>query len=84
MGDLLGFEGYLNESTPFFPGEIPVVWKGSRRYHDFDISHEYNETCQFPRLWDETGFPVGEEVMREFKGCYSGDFDQVRNYPTYE
>lgn len=77
MGDLIGFEGYLNESTPFAPEEHKILWKGSRRYLDFSPSNDYNETCEFPRFWNETGYPVDDYVNKEFKGCYNGDFDQV-------
>lgn len=82
MGDLIGFDGYLNESTPFKTAEYPVAWKSQRRYLDFNIGQEYNETCQFPRMWDESGYPVGSAVMNQFKGCYNGDFDQVNNNAT--
>lgn len=90
MGDLLGFEGYLNESTPFKEDEYPVVWKSERRYHDFEMGTSYNDTCTpFPRLWNETGFPVDQSVMHSFSGCYSGEFDQFGDteafgvYPDY-
>lgn len=77
MGDLLGFEGFLNESTPFRPEEHKVVWKTSRRYLDFDIGDTYNETCEFPRFWNETGMPIDQIYADQFKGCYDSDFDQV-------
>ncbi|KAK3690069.1 alpha-1,3-glucan synthase Ags2 [Podospora appendiculata] len=89
MGDLLGFEGYLNESAPFRPAEHKVVWKSPRRYLDFDIGTDYNETCHFPRFWNETGYPIEKVFMDEFKGCYNGDFDQFGDteafgvYPDY-
>lgn len=77
LGDLLGFEGYLNESAPFKPEEHKVVWKSERRYLDFSIGETYNETCEFPRFWNETGYPVDDDVNQMFKGCYDGEFDQV-------
>ncbi len=77
MGDLLGFEGLLNESAPFRSDEHKVVWKHDRRYLDFSISDTYNETCNFPRFWNETGFPIDDIYANEFKGCYDSDFDQV-------
>ncbi|KAF2661570.1 glycosyltransferase family 5 protein [Lophiostoma macrostomum CBS 122681] len=76
MGDLVGFEGYLNESTPFNTQEWPVQWKSDRRYHDFNIGFDYNDTCDFPRMWSEDGKPVGQDVASQFKGCFNGDFDQ--------
>jgi alpha-1,3-glucan synthase len=77
MGDLIGFEGYLNESKPFDTAELKVLWKGSRQYHDFDSSNDYNKTCAFPRFWNETGFSVDDYVSKAFQGCYNGNFDQV-------
>jgi alpha-1,3-glucan synthase len=77
LGDLLGFENYLNESAPFKAEEHKVVWKSERRYLDFKIGETYNETCTFPRFWNETGYPVDPEVNAQFKGCYDGEFDQV-------
>ncbi len=41
---------------PFLPAEYERFWKTSRRYLDFNIGEEYNETCEFPRFWNETGF----------------------------
>lgn len=75
---MIGFEGYLNESTPFKPKEHKFLWKNSRRYLDFSPSNKYNDTCNFPKFWNETGYPVEQEVNEMFKGCYDGDFDQVR------
>lgn len=77
MGDLLGFEGYLNETAPFAPEEHKVVWKSSRRYLDFDIGAEYNKTCNLPRFWNETGERVEQIWLDEFGGCYDSEFDQV-------
>lgn len=76
MGDLIGFEGYLNTSAPFVPQEHSAVWKSDRKYWDFDMSQEYNETCQYPRFWLETGFPAGSDVTDQLKGCHAGEFDQ--------
>lgn len=82
LSDLLGFEGYLNASAPFKPEEHNVVWKTDRRYYDFAIGEKYNETCKIPRFWNETGYEVDKWVYDQFKGCYDGEFDQVRVRPT--
>ncbi|KAJ9640066.1 Cell wall alpha-1,3-glucan synthase ags1 [Coniosporium tulheliwenetii] len=76
MGDLIGFDGYLNETTPFDIKEHKVSWKGDRRYLDFDIGNDYNESCTYPRFWLETGYPAGKDVTDRMKGCYNSDFDQ--------
>ncbi len=81
MGDLFAFDGYLNETAPFTLREHTVSWKGSRRYHDFNIGNTYNETCQYPRFWLETGEQVGKDVTDRMKGCYNSDFDQARLPP---
>ena len=78
MSDLIGPKNFLNESAPFTLEEHKVIYRDpKRRYLDFDISNEYNETCKYPRFWLETGFPVGKDVTDQMKGCYNSDFDQV-------
>ncbi|KAL4964121.1 alpha-1,3-glucan synthase Ags2 [Aspergillus stella-maris] len=90
MGDLIGFQGYLNETTPFSVREHKVLWKSERRYADFDIGNTYNETCNYPRFWNETGYPVSQDVRDELQGCYDSDFDQYGDreafgvYPDWE
>ncbi|KAF7509611.1 hypothetical protein GJ744_007649 [Endocarpon pusillum] len=76
LGDLLGFEGYLNTTTPFTLNEHKVQYKSSRQYLDFKIGNEYNETCSYPRFWLETGYPVGKDVTSRMKGCFDSEFDQ--------
>jgi alpha-1,3-glucan synthase len=76
MGDLIGFDGFLNTTTPFSLGEHQVQWKSSRQYHDFHIGNSYNQTCNYPRFWNETGFPVDKSVTDQMVGCYDSDFDQ--------
>ncbi|KAF2465803.1 uncharacterized protein BDR25DRAFT_378495 [Lindgomyces ingoldianus] len=90
MGDLVGFEGYLNDTTPFTLKEHKTVWKSDRRYLDFDIGNNYNETCQYPRFWNETGFPIEKSYTDQMKGCYNSDFDQYGDteafgvYPDFQ
>ncbi|TIC95265.1 Cell wall alpha-1,3-glucan synthase mok13 [Colletotrichum higginsianum] len=83
MGDLIGFEGYLNESTPFRTDEHKVLWKTSRQYLDFNIGNEYNESCEYPAFWFEDGKPVGPDVEAQLKGCYNSDFDQYGDIEAF-
>ena len=80
MSDLIGFEGYLNESTPFTTDEHKVLWKTDRRYPDFDISNEYNETCKYPQFWYENGTRINPPGL---KGCYDSDFDQYGDIEAF-
>jgi len=72
MGDLIGFEGYMNSTTPFTLKEHKVRWKSDRRYRDFDISNNYKPECKYPRFWQETGERVYPPVTKD---CYDDDFD---------
>ncbi|KAF4841864.1 Cell wall alpha-1,3-glucan synthase mok13 [Colletotrichum siamense] len=83
MGDLIGFEGYLNASTPFLTEEHKVVWKSSRRYLDFDIGNTYNESCEYPAFWFEDGSLVASNVTAQLKGCYDSDFDQYGDIEAF-
>ncbi|PIG87989.1 hypothetical protein AARAC_004507 [Aspergillus arachidicola] len=90
MGDLIGFEGYLNTTTPFSVKEHKALWKSDRQYIDFRFDNEYNNTCEYPRFWNETGYPVDKDVTDELVGCYNSDFDQYGDreafgvYPDWE
>ena len=53
-----------------------VLYKSDRHYWDFEFSNTYNETCEYPRFWNETGFPIDAEVTDRMKGCYDSEFDQ--------
>lgn len=83
MGDLIGFKGYLNTTTPFSVKEHKTMWKSDRHYVDFHIGNEYNETCDYPRFWNETGYPVGAHVTAQLKGCYDSDFDQYGDIEAF-
>ncbi|KAI9720143.1 MAG: Cell wall alpha-1,3-glucan synthase ags1 [Chrysothrix sp. TS-e1954] len=76
LSDLIGFEGYLNTTTPFSVDEHQVLYKTTRQYYDFAFGNTYNETCSYPRFYNETGFRVDNSVDQELRGCYDSDFDQ--------
>lgn len=80
MGDLIGFEGFLNDSAPFRPEEHQVQWKSDRQYTDFSFGNNYKQKCDYPGFWNESGFPVlkdSNEVFSKLVGCYDSEFDQV-------
>lgn len=83
MGDLIGFEGYLNTSTPFVTTEHKVIWKSSRRYLDFDFNNTWKPVCNYPAFWDESGYPVSTEVTSQLTGCYDSDFDQYGDIEAF-
>ena len=66
LGDLVGFKGYMNTSTPFSLYEHPALWKNERQYLDFKFTNAYNNSCQYPRFWSDDGLPV----KLAMKGCY--------------
>lgn len=76
LGDLIGFDGYLNETAPFTLDEHKVMYKSDRHYWDFSFDNQYNETCDYPPFWNETGFPIEAYVTDRMKGCYNSEFDQ--------
>ncbi|QSZ37320.1 hypothetical protein DSL72_009418 [Monilinia vaccinii-corymbosi] len=77
MGDLISFNGYENSSTPFLLSEHEVSWRDpNRQYLDFRFGTKYNKTCNYPRFWLDTGYPVKEDVTKRMKGCYDSEFDQ--------
>jgi alpha-1,3-glucan synthase len=90
MGDLLGFEGFLNSTTPFQLDEHRVLWKSDRRYLDFQVSNDYNSTCQYPRFYNETGALIDANYTEAMKGCFNSDFDQYGDteafgvFPDYQ
>lgn len=80
MGDLIGSEGFLNNTTPFSPKEHKAVWKTDRQYPDFKFGNNYKATCEYPRAWNESGYPVlkdSDTVFSQLIGCYDSEFDQV-------
>ncbi|KAG9102015.1 Cell wall alpha-1,3-glucan synthase ags1 [Ceratobasidium sp. 370] len=86
MGDMIGFAGHLNTSTPFSIDEYDTVWKKPRyapwnleEYPDFKISQEYNSSCTLPVMWLDSG--VIEPVDKV--GCYASEFDQYGDMEAF-
>ncbi|KAL9588903.1 MAG: hypothetical protein Q9203_002289 [Teloschistes exilis] len=90
MGNLLAFEGYVNASTPFSWQEHNFLWKNDRRYHDFAPGNEFNASCEYPRMWNQDGYPVGPEIISQQNGCKSSEYDQYGDikgtgaYPAWQ
>ncbi|KAI5793286.1 hypothetical protein EDC01DRAFT_690858 [Geopyxis carbonaria] len=78
MGDLIGFNGYMNSTTPFKMQGHRVSWKTNKRYADFSFSNQYDMRCKYPRFYQESGHPVTPKSStgERLNGCYYGDFDQ--------
>ena len=83
MSDLIGFEGFLNTTTPFQTNEHKVLWKTDRQYLDFSFGNDYNATCQYPRFYNQTGYPVDASVYQELVGCYDSEFDQFGDIEAF-
>ncbi|KAL6721871.1 Cell wall alpha-1,3-glucan synthase ags1 [Lecanora helva] len=75
MGDLIGFEGYLNTSTPFRRDEHNALWKSDRRYHDFNYGNNELPRCDYPRFYGDDGIQV-LNLTSELVGCRDSEFDQ--------
>ena len=82
MGDLLGFEGYLNETAPFRFEEHHAVYKSPRQYWDFHIGDNRID-CTYPRFWDSQGSRIGEDITSQFHGCRESDFDQYGDVESF-
>ena len=82
MGDLIGFEGYLNASTPFAPGEHDVIWKSDRRYHDFIQDDTELADCTYPRFWGDDGLQV-TNLSTYLVGCRDSEFDQYGEVASF-
>lgn len=89
MGDLLGFEGYLNTSTPFKAGEHNAIYKSDRHYHDFKLGNNELAECTYPRFYDEHANEV-TNLTSILVGCRDSEFDQYGdvgafgNYPEWQ
>jgi len=89
MGDLIGFEGYLNTSTPFDNREHNALWKSDRRYDDFTFGNDELAQCAYPRFYGDDGKEV-TNLTTELVGCRDSDFDQYGevaafgNYPEWQ
>lgn len=78
LGDLLAFEGYVNASAPFTWNEYDVIWKSDRRYLDFTFGNDLNDSCVYPRMWEQTGLRINQTLLDHTEGgCKASEFDAV-------
>ena len=82
MGDLIGFENYLNTSTPFNRKEHNAVWKSDRRYHDFAPGNDELPLCDYPRFYDDNGLQVNN-LSSKLTGCRDSEFDQYGDVAAF-
>lgn len=81
MADLIGFDGFLNSTTPFSPTEHKAQYKTDVHYPDFSFGNNYNSTCEYPRFWNESGYRVlkdSDPTFARLNGCFDSEFDQAR------
>lgn len=83
MGDLIGFDGHLNETATFDTNEYRALYKTDRQYHDFAFGNDYNATCDYPRFYDEPGVPLAAANTSQLKGCYNSDFGQYGDVEAF-
>ncbi|KAF7338273.1 Modular protein with glycoside hydrolase family 13 and glycosyltransferase family 5 domains [Mycena venus] len=86
MADLIGFDGYLNVSTPFDLAEHNAVWKNPlyvpwnfTEYRDFSLINERNTSCVMPDFWNDDG----TRVVLDTNGCLESDFDQYGDMEAF-
>ncbi|KAF8964043.1 modular protein with glycoside hydrolase family 13 and glycosyltransferase family 5 domains [Flammula alnicola] len=86
MSDLMGFEGHLNQSTPFSLNEYNAVWKNPNyipwnftEYRDFQIGNDRNTSCVMPTFWQDDGTVVTVEA----NGCLASNFDQYGDMEAF-
>ncbi|KAJ9655509.1 Cell wall alpha-1,3-glucan synthase ags1 [Coniosporium apollinis] len=86
MADLIGFEGFLNDTAPFDEKEYEAVLKSDRHYSDFAFGNTYKSTCQYPSFWNDSGFPVRAQDDANFSqlvGCYDSEFNQYGDAASF-
>jgi alpha-1,3-glucan synthase len=86
MGDMIGFDGHLNSSTPFSLEEYEVQWKlppyapwGFETYPDWNFTNTYNDSCVYPIFWQDDGTIVDPGKT----GCYASNFDQYGDVEAF-
>jgi alpha-1,3-glucan synthase len=82
MGNLLAFVGYENATTPFTYNEYQTIYKSDRVYHDFQPGQVKNNTCVYPRMYGEDGYPLHKNITDQQIGCMESEYDQVSLFFT--
>lgn len=89
MGNLMAFDnGFTNTSVPFNWDEYDYLWKDpQRQYHDFVPSNERNLSCQYPRIWEQNGYLLPQDIVAQQHGCRASEFDMygdIKGTGSYE
>lgn len=88
MSDLIGFQGYLNESTPWSFKEHNALWKSDQHYSDYSFDNTWYDECPepYPRFWDQGGHRIDDYNTSKMVGCRASEFNQygdVGAFGTY-
>ncbi|KAF3766254.1 family 5 glycosyltransferase [Cryphonectria parasitica EP155] len=85
LGDLIGFEGSMNETAAFEWGEYDYGWKTDRRYVDFTPGNDVVD-CTYPRMWDDTGslITVNQTTCRDSEFDSYGDLQNIGSVAVYK
>ncbi|KAH8802336.1 glycoside hydrolase [Flagelloscypha sp. PMI_526] len=86
IGDLLGFKGYLNTSTPFDLNGYETVYKNAKympwnfaEYCDFEVGFFF-PCCKMPAFWLDDGSVINFKT----NGCFNSDFDQYGDMEAFD
>ncbi|MBW0476037.1 hypothetical protein O181_015752 [Austropuccinia psidii MF-1] len=87
LADFIGFKEYPRNTAPFNLQGYEVHYKPTVQtpwdltfYSDFNFTNTRDPNCQLPKFY----YPNGSEavITDEWKGCYTGDFDQFGDSGT--
>ena len=82
MGDLIAFQGFENITATFDVKEHDVHYKTSRQYLDFAFNNTYQDQCDYPRFWDDTGALLKQSDLG-LAGCFNSDFDHYGDIEAF-
>lgn len=85
MGNLLGFQGFMNTSALFKWDEYNYAWMSDRRYVDFSPGDSVIN-CTYPRVWDDDGwqYKINQTTCRDSEFDLYGDSSNTGTLPAYQ